>query len=138
MSQKLIRQKNFCSLHTKLKNLWKSREIWAGIHKVDFGTYFFIEQLIRKNRKNSRGCIEQFSYQFALENFQTMNIYLFYVQKITNMLSSVLIQIMNWYKFEELIWTVYSYFWFAKWTLLLFFLSQIAIFVDSFSTGRQV
>ena len=34
-------------------------------------------------------------YQFALKNFQNMNIYLFYVQKITSMLSSLLIQIMN-------------------------------------------
>ena len=50
-------------------------------------------------------------YQFALKIFQNMNIYLFYVQKITNMLSSLLIQIMKWFtrKFEVVIWTVFFF-----------------------------
>ena len=48
-------------------------------------------------------------YKFALKNFQNMNIYLLYVQKITNMLSSLLIQIMNkGFKFEVVIRTVYN------------------------------
>ena len=66
-------------------------------------------------------------YQFAVKNFQNINIYLFYVQKITNMLSSLLIQIMKWFKFEVVIWTVYSYFWFVKCMLLLFFITNCDI-----------
>ena len=78
-SKTIIRQQIFCSLHLKISE--KSREIywvWAGFHKVDFGTYCFIEQLkyekiekIHEGAANSSlsVCFEKFSnyeYLFIL------------------------------------------------------------------------
>ena len=52
MSQTTIRQKIFSSLHTTISE--EVGKFWQVFIMINFGTYFFIEQPIRKNRKNSR------------------------------------------------------------------------------------